>query len=101
MRKVRDFDTELKVLEERSKLLRKRKIEQFGELIEATRADTLDPDVLAGALLAAVIEKNDAVLGQWRTRGALFFRETSRKSSRRAGRGGASGQKAAAGAKPA
>ena len=98
MRKVRNFDTELKALEERSKLLRQRKIQQFGELIEATRADALDPDCLAGALLAAVSEKNEATLSAWSTRGARFFRDAARKSSGKAGSRGASAQKAASGA---
>ena len=57
MRKVRDFDTELKALNDRARLLRSRKIQQFGELIEATGADALEPDLLAGALLAVVAEK--------------------------------------------
>ena len=98
MRKVRDFDTELKALEERSRLLKQRKIQQFGELIEATQADTLDPDVLAGALLAAVAEKNEAAISAWETRGARFFRDAARKSSGKAGSRGASAQKAASGA---
>ena len=101
MRKVRDFDAELKALNDRAKLLKQRKVQQFGELIEAIGADALDPDVLAGALLAAVAEKDKAVITAWTTRGAQFFRETSRKSSRRA-RGGSEGGKAAgAGAQPA
>ncbi|PNB53440.1 conjugal transfer protein TraD, partial [Pseudomonas sp. GW531-E2] len=60
MRKVRDFDAELKALNDRAKQLRVRKIQQFGELIEATGADALEPDLLAGALLAAVAEKEGA-----------------------------------------
>ena len=94
MRKVRDFDAELKALDDRAKLLKQRKIQQFGELIEATGADALDPDVLAGALLAAVTQKDKAALSAWGTRGAQFFRETSRRSSRGA-RGGSEGGKAA------
>ena len=84
MRKVRDFDAELKALGDRAKLLRVRKIQQFGELIEATGADALEPDLLAGALLAAVAEKEGTTTKAWTARGAQFFRETSRKSSRRA-----------------
>jgi len=96
MRKVRDFDAELKALGDRAKLLRVRKIQQFGELIEATGADALEPDLLAGALLAAVAEKEGTTTTAWTARGAQFFRETSRKSSRRA-RGGCEGGKATAG----
>lgn len=83
MRKVRDFDAELKALNERAKLLRSRKIQQFGELIEATGADALEPDLLAGALLSVVAEKNKATTAAWSEAGARFFRETSRRSSRR------------------
>ena len=61
MRKVRDFDAELKSLNDRAKLLRSRKIQQFGELIEATGADALEPDLLAGALLGVVAEKDKAI----------------------------------------
>ena len=96
MRKVRDFDAELKALNERSKLLRSRKIQQFGELIEATGADALEPDLLAGALLNVVAEKSQATTAAWRNAGAAFFRETSRRPSRRA-REGREGGKTASG----
>lgn len=96
MRKVRDFDAELKALNERAKLLRSRKIQQFGELIEATGADTLEPDLLAGALLSVVAEKNKATTTTWSEAGARFFRETSRRPSRRAP-GNSEGGKAASG----
>ena len=101
MRKVRDFDAELKALNDRAKLLKQRKIQQFGELIEATGADALEPDLLAGALLAAVEEKEKSVTTKWSTRGAQFFRETSRRSSRRAGDTGASSKAAETGAEQA
>lgn len=94
MRKVRDFDAELKALNERAKLLQQRKMQQFGELVEATGADALDPDVLAGALLAAVAEKDKAAVTAWATRGAEFFRSRERKRPARA-RGGSAGGKAA------
>lgn len=97
MRKVRDFDAELKALNERAKLLRARKIQQFGELIEATGADALEPDLLAGALIGVVEEKDKATTTAWSEAGARFFRETSRRSSRRT-RGGSEGGEAAAGA---
>lgn len=84
MRKVRDFDAELKALNDRAKLLRARKIQQFGELIEATGADALEPDLLAGALLGVVAEKDKVTTTAWTDAGARFFRETSRRSSRRA-----------------
>jgi len=92
MRKVRDFDAELKALNDRAKLLKQRKIQQFGELIEATGADALEPDLLAGALLAAVAEKDKATMSTWSRQGAQFFRNKSRRSSRRPGGGGEGGK---------
>lgn len=94
MRKVRDFDAELKALNDRAKLLKQRKVQQFGELIEATGADALEPDLLAGALLAAVAEKDKTTTSAWSRQGAQFFRETCRRSSRRAS-GSVEGGKAA------
>lgn len=99
MRKVRDFDAELKTLNERAKLLKQRKVQQFGELIEATGADALEPDLLAGALLAAVAETDKTTMSKWSARGAQFFRETTQQSSRRAAGGRASGTAAEASAK--
>jgi hypothetical protein len=94
MRKVRDFDAELKALGERAKLLQQRKVQQFGELVEATGAGALDPNVLAGALLGVVAEKDKTTVSSWEARGAEFFRDTSRQPSRRA-RGGGEGRNAA------
>ena len=99
MRKVRDFDAELKALNDRARLLKQRKVQQYGELIEATGADALDPDLLAGALIAAVAEKDKVKLGAWAARGAQFFRDT-RRPSRRAAAPGASGKAADPGAEP-
>lgn len=101
MRKVRDFDAELKALNDRAKLLKQRKVQQFGELIEATGADALDPDLLAGALLAAVAETDKAITMKWSRQGAQFFRDTSRRSSRRATGNEAGGTQATTGAEPA
>ena len=101
MRKVRDFDAELKALNDRAKLLKQRKVQQFGELIEATGADALDPDLLAGALLAVVAETDKSIMTKWSARGAQFFRETSRRSSRGAAGAGTGGKAGSAGAEPA
>jgi hypothetical protein len=60
MRKPRDFDAELKALDERAKQLRERRLAQFGELVIATGADALDVETLAGALLAAAESKDSA-----------------------------------------
>lgn len=93
MRKVRDFDAELKLLEERAKQLKERKIQQFGELVEATGADRLDPDRLAGALLSAVGEKDQAIISAWVALGERFFRDGTRS---RAGKSQGAGKGAAA-----
>src|SRR3546814_18646724 len=74
MRKVRDFDSELKALNERTKLLQQRKVQQFGELVEAPEADAIDPDILAVALLAAVAEKDNTQLDNGRPPARDFFR---------------------------
>lgn len=100
MRKVRDFDAELKALNDRAKLLRQRKVQQFGELIEATGADALEPDLLAGALLATVAEKDKATMSAWSRQGAQFFRETSRRSSRRVAGDGEGSKAADTGSQP-
>ena len=46
MRKPKDYDAELKALNEKAKQLRQRKTIQHGELVAATGADALDPDLL-------------------------------------------------------
>ena len=51
MRKPRDFDAELKALGDEARDLRNRKVQQLGELVIATGADTLSADELAGALI--------------------------------------------------
>lgn len=74
MRKPRDFDTELKSLEDKAKSLKDRKVRQLGELVIATGADTLDVETLAGGLLALTDAGEAARKQAWRKRGAEFFR---------------------------
>lgn len=101
MRKPRDFDLEMKALNDRAKLLKERKLRQLGELVIATGADALPVDVLAGALLAAVDMKDTATREDWRKRGAAFFQSATRSDARR-NRGDARGAPAGDGAaKPA
>lgn len=90
MRKIRDYDAELKALDERARELRTRKLGQLGELVVATGADALDAETLAGALLAAAGSKDSAAKEAWRRRGAVFFQRPARRTSGGAG-GGASG----------
>ena len=90
MRKPRDFDSELKALDERARQLRTRKLHQLGELVIATKADELPLDVLAGALLAA-FEAQAEAKEVWRKRGAAFFQRPQRRigTSTPPGAGGA------------
>ncbi|OYW98892.1 MAG: conjugal transfer protein TraD, partial [Caulobacter vibrioides] len=59
MRKPRDFDAELKTLEDKARMLKDRKIKQLGELVIATGADALDVETLAGGLLG-LVDSGDA-----------------------------------------
>ena len=100
MRKPRDIDTELKSLADKARALKARRIVQLGELIVATGADSLDPDVLAGVLLHGVAQaKAEPTREAWRIDGAAFFRRKARKSADSAG--GADEQSAAIGVGPA
>jgi len=80
MRKPRGFDSELKALTAKAKVLKSRKVQQLGELVIATGADVLDTDALAGALLVIVENKDSSKKEAWRNRGATFFRGQSRKA---------------------
>lgn len=84
MRKPRDFDAELKTLNDKARQLREQKLRQLGELVIATRADTLPVDQLAGALLSAAETREPATREGWRRRGAAFF-QAKRKARHSAG----------------
>lgn len=99
MRKVRDYDAELKALGDKARALKARKVQQLGELVTSTGADALDPDVLAGALAAAV-EANAEAKEAWRAKGVAFFQGRGRKAGRRAGGNAESGSQAGAGEVP-
>ena len=74
MRKPRDIDSELRALADKAKGLKARKINQLGELVAATGADSLDIELLAGALLSVVATQDAATKGEWRRKGEDFFR---------------------------
>ena len=80
MRKPRDFDSELKALAEKAKQLKERRVRDLGALVTATGADTLDPNILAGALLDAVANTDKATEEGWRKRGAAFFQGKPRNT---------------------
>ncbi|MGW8192523.1 conjugal transfer protein TraD [Sphingomonas hankookensis] len=79
MRKVRDYDAELKALSDKAKALKAKRVEQLGALVAATGADALDAETLAGVLLDAVGEKGAEAKEAWRAKGAAFFQRRGRK----------------------
>ena len=83
MRKPRDFDSALRALTDKTKVLKENKRRQLGELIVATGADALDIEVLAGGLLMMVGTDDAVQIESWRKRGAAFFRRTARPSQRK------------------
>src|SRR3954465_6457069 len=81
MRKPRDFDGELKALQDKARDLKTRKVQQLGELVIATGADALSVDELAGALIVLAETKEAAKREAWAKRGATFFQGWSRRSA--------------------
>jgi DNA-binding protein H-NS len=75
MRKPRDFDAQLKALNEKAKQLKDRKIRQYGDLVIATGADALDIETLAGALVLITEQADAARKESWRRKGEAFFRK--------------------------
>ena len=85
---------ELKVLGDKARDLKGRKVQQLGELVIATGADALSADELAGALIVLAETKDAARREAWAKRGAAFFQGRSRRTALAADRnpGGASAQ---------
>jgi hypothetical protein len=81
MRKPRDFDAELKALDDKVRGLKTRKVQQLGELVIATGADTLTTDELAGALIVLAETKEAGKREAWARRGASFFQRRSRQNA--------------------
>ena len=81
MRKPRDFDTELKSLEDKARDLKTRKVQQLGELVISTGADALSADELAGALIVLAETKDAGKREAWAKRGAAFFQRRSRRTA--------------------
>jgi Conjugal transfer protein TraD len=84
MRKPRDFDAELKALEDKARDLKLRKVQQLGELVIATGADAFSAEVLAGALIVLAETTDTGKKEAWAKRGAAMFRQRSRRSSKQA-----------------
>ncbi|WAC26079.1 conjugal transfer protein TraD [Ancylobacter sp. SL191] len=81
MRKPRDFDAELKTLEDKALELKTRKVQQLGDLVIATGADALTAEELAGALLLLAETKDPDRREAWERRGAAFFQGRARRSA--------------------
>ncbi|WP_243700178.1 conjugal transfer protein TraD [Paracoccus versutus] len=81
MRKPRDYDAELKALDDKARELKMRKVQQLGELVIATGADGLTADELAGALVALAETKDAEKREAWAKRGAAFFQGRSRRTA--------------------
>lgn len=101
MRKPRDFDAELKSLEDKAKDLKARKVQQLGELVISTGADALSADELAGALIVLAETKDAGKREAWAKRGAAFFQGRSRRSASTPGRDAGGAQPQPSGAQPA
>jgi Conjugal transfer protein TraD len=81
MRKPRDFDADLKALEDKARALKTRKVRQLGELVIATGADALSADELAGALIVLAETKEAGKREAWARRGAAFFQGRPRRNA--------------------
>lgn len=91
MRKLRDFDAEMKALENKAKELKVRKVQQLGELVIATGANALTAHELAGALVATAENKEAGRKEAWAKRGVARFQSKSRRLARGSdGNGGGS-----------
>jgi hypothetical protein len=84
MRKPRDYDSELKALDDKAKLLRNARLTQLGTLVVSIGADAMPIEELAGVLLSAVETKDAAIREEQRHRGAAFFQGQRRQSSTKA-----------------
>ena len=80
----KDYNAELKVLQQRQRDLRVKHAQQLGELVIAIGADLLSAEILAGALLAAVASTDKVAREGWSVHGAAFFQGRTRPARRRA-----------------
>ncbi|MCK9553020.1 conjugal transfer protein TraD [Aquamicrobium sp.] len=101
MRKPRDYDAELKELEEKARALKARKVQQLSELVIATGADSLTAEELAGALVALAETKDAGKREAWAKRGAAFFQGRSRRSAPATDRNAGGAATQSGGAQPA
>ncbi|MFC2253934.1 conjugal transfer protein TraD [Labrys portucalensis] len=100
MRKPRNFDAELKALEDKAKELKTRKVQQLGELVIATGADALSPEELAGALILLTETMEAGRREVCARRGAMFFQGRARRPMPANDRGTRSAQTQPGGSQP-
>lgn len=72
MRKPRDYNAELKALDDKAKRLKQQRVRQLGEPVIACGADGLSAEQLAGALLS-LKDATTQAKEEWCQRGAAFF----------------------------
>jgi hypothetical protein len=101
MRKPRDFDAELKSLEDKARELKARKVQQLGELVISTGADALSADELAGGLIVLAETKDAGKREAWAKRGAAFFQGRARRTTSAVDRDVGGAQPQPGGAQPA
>ncbi|CAL74720.1 putative conjugal transfer protein, traC [Bradyrhizobium sp. ORS 278] len=101
MRKPRDFDADLKALEDKARGLKTRKVRQLGELVIATGADTLTAEELTGALIVLAETKEAGKREAWAKRGAAFFQSRVRRNAPAIGRNTEGAPTQPSGAQPA
>ncbi|HEY0234516.1 MAG TPA: conjugal transfer protein TraD [Afipia sp.] len=82
MRKPRDYNAELKALEDKASELKTRKVQQLGELVSATGAANLTTDELAGALIVLAETTDAGKREAWAKRGAAFFQSRARRNAK-------------------
>ena len=75
------FRGELKALQDKARDLKSRKVQQLGELVIATGADSLSVDELAGALIVLTETKDAGKREAWARRGAAFFQSRARRTA--------------------
>ena len=81
MRKPRDFRRGTESAQDKARELKTRKVQQLGELVIATGADTLTANELAGALIVLAETKEAGKREAWARRGAAFFQRRSRRNA--------------------
>ena len=81
MRKPRDFDADLKALDDKVRGLKTRKVRQLGELVIAIGADALTVEELAGALTVLVETKEAGKREAWAKRGIVFLQSRARRNA--------------------